>query len=106
MTTTNDPQIGLEILNQLRGMDRMCLHAWGAFNSPKINPVILMPDGLKFKTQGLVAWKGYVYIRYDYGTDLYTVEFAKIRKFEWKVEKKVEGVYFDQLAEIINRQVG
>jgi hypothetical protein len=103
--TMNDPQIAKNILAQLKALDPYCLGAWGAYNSPSVNPVMDMGDGLKFKTQGLARWKGYVYIQYDYGNDAYNITFAKIRKYEWKVEKKVEGVYVEQMVEIINRHV-
>ena len=92
--------IAKTILDQIKGMDFWALGAWGA------KDLVAMKDGLKFKTSGMVKWKGYVYIQYDEGMDLYNVIFAKIRKLEWKVEKQVDGVYFDQLVEIIDRKVG
>lgn len=88
------------ILQQIKGMDRFALGAWGAKN------LVDMGNGLKFKTSGMVKWKGYVLIELDEGQDLYNVTFGRIWRREWKVDKKVEGVYFDQLIETIDAQVG
>ena len=65
------------ILSQIKTIDPMALFAWGA------KEFINMGDGLKFKTSGMVGWKGYVYVKYDEGLDLYNVIFAKIHKYEW-----------------------
>lgn len=78
----------------------MAMMAWGS------KELVAMRDGLKFKTSGMVKWKGYVYVQYDEGQDLYNVIFAKIRKYEWVEQERVEGVFFDQLVEIIDRRVG
>jgi hypothetical protein len=88
------------IRDQIRGMDRNAFMAWGS------KELVAMKDGLKFKTSGMVRWKGYVYIQYDEGRDIYNVIFAKIRKYEWKVVKQVDGVFFDQLVSVIDGQVG
>jgi hypothetical protein len=92
-------QIANIILQQIRGTDFWALGAWGA------KEMVAMKDGLKFKTSGMVKWKGYVYVQYDEGMDLYNIIFAKIRKMEWKEEKLIDGVYFDQLVEFIDKQV-
>jgi hypothetical protein len=88
------------IRDQIRAMDRNAMMAWGS------KELVAMRDGLKFKTSGMVKWKGYVYVQYDEGQDLYNVIFAKIRKYEWIEQERVEGVFFDQLVEIIDRRVG
>lgn len=93
-------QIAKTILNQIKALDKMALFAWGA------KEFVAMNDGLKFKTSGMVKWKGYVYVHYNEGTDLYDVEFAQIRKFEWKRRSMVEGVYVEDLVRIIDEQVG
>jgi hypothetical protein len=88
------------IRDQIRALDRNALMAWGA------KDLVAMNDGLKFKTSGLVKWKGYVYVKYDEGQDLYNVIFARIRKLDWKVEKEVNGVFVEDLVSIIDGQVG
>ena len=88
------------IRDQLRAVDPMAMPAWGA------KELVNMGDGLKFKTSGMVRWKGYVYIKYDEGQDLYNVIFAQIRKMEWKELSRVDGVFADQLVSVIDAQVG
>lgn len=88
------------IRDQIRTIDPMAFGAWGTTNLTN------MGDGLKFKTTGMVKWKGYVYVKYDYGADLYNVIFAKIRKGEWKVEKQVDQVFCEDLVNVIDQKVG
>lgn len=88
------------IRDQIRTIDRFALGAWGA------KDLVAMRDGLKFKTSGMVKWKGYVYVKYDEGMDLYDVIFARVRKLEWVEDEKVEGVYAEDLVRIIDARVG
>jgi hypothetical protein len=88
------------ILNQIKMLDRRALMAWGA------KEFVAMNDGLKFKSSGLVRWKGYVYVHYNEGTDLYDIEFAQIRKMQWNRKKMIEGVFVEDLVRIIDEQVG
>lgn len=57
---------------------------------------------LKIKVNGFLH-KGWVYISYDEGTDLYDISLLSMDKKE--VVKMEEGVYFDQLGELIDRCV-
>lgn len=88
------------IRGQLYAMDPMAMPAWGA------KELVNMGDGLKFKTSGMCRWKGYVYIKYDEGQDLYNVIFAKIRKAEWIEVARRDGVFVEDLIPIIDAQVG
>jgi len=88
------------IFNQIKLLDRAAMMAWGA------KDLVAMSDELKFKTSGMVRWKGYVYIKYDAAQDLYNVIFAKIRKMEWIVQKEVNGVFVEDLVNVIDAQVG
>jgi hypothetical protein len=63
-------------------------------------------NGLKFKTSGMVKWKGYVYIKYDEGSDLYNIDFFRMRGVDIKYDKQVEGVFAEDLVDFINAQVG
>jgi hypothetical protein len=92
--------IAKTILSQIKQIDVFALGAWGA------KDLIAMSDGLKFKTSGMVKWKGYVYIQYDYGQDLYNVIFGWVRKFQWVQDEKVEGVYVEDLVRVIDSRVG
>jgi hypothetical protein len=92
--------IAKTILSQIKSIDFWAMGSWGA------KDLVAMNDGLKFKTSGMVKWKGYVYVKYDYGQDLYDVIFARIRKMEWIEDEKVEGVYAEDLVRIIDARVG
>ena len=88
------------ILGQIKALDFWALGAWGAKDMVALN------DGLQFKTSGMVRWKGIVQVKYDEGQDLYNVIFGRIRKYEWKIDNQVEGVFVEDLVEVINSQVG
>ena len=92
--------IAKTIINQIQSIDNWAFGTWGAKN------LVAMPDGLKFQSSGMTAWKGHVYIQYDEGQDLYNIIFGKIRKSVWKEQNRIEGVFCDQLVELIDRQVG
>lgn len=92
--------IAQTILSQIKTLDRMAMMAWGA------KELVNMGDGLKFKTSGMTPWKGYVYVKYDAGMDLYNIEFFRIRKYEVKVDKQIESVYAEDLVSIIDSFVG
>ena len=47
-----------------------------------------------------------VIIDYNQGTDLYDIEFGKVRKHEYKKIKKYESVYADQLVKIFEEVTG
>lgn len=84
------------IIHQIRSLDPLAFAAWGA------KEFVNMNNGLKFKTSGLCKWKGYVYVKYNEGLDLYDIEFAKVRNLEWKKEKEVKGLYYDQIIDVID----
>ena len=88
------------ILSQIKTIDPMALFAWGA------KDLLNMGDGLKFKTSGMTPWKGYVYIKYDEGKDLYQIQFFRFRKMEVKYDKTVDDVYAEDLVRIIDDFVG
>lgn len=92
--------IAQTILEQIKTIDRMALYAWGA------KDFVNMGDGLKFKTSGMTPWKGQVYIKYNYGRDLYEIQFFRVRKAEIKVDKVLEDVYAEDLVSVIDSFVG
>lgn len=92
-------QIAQTIISQINALDRWAMGAWGAKER------VAMKDGLKFKTSGMVRWKGYVYIKLN-GRDLYDVMFFRIRGVEMKIDKEVKDIYADMLVDVINDQVG
>lgn len=88
------------ILSQIKTIDPRAMWAWGS------KDLMNMGDGLKFKTSGMTPWKGYVYIKYNEGKDLYEVQFFRFRKMEVKYDKKVEDVYAEDLVNVIDSFVG
>lgn len=92
--------IAQTILSQIKTLDRLALMAWGT------KEMMNTGDGLKFKTSGLVRWKGYVHIRYDSGQDLYNIDFFKIRNRSLKYTKRVDGVFAEDMVRIIDEVVG
>ena len=71
------------------------IFSWG-FNSP-----IGLENGLRFSVNGF-KHKGNVAVRYNDGLDLFDIE---ILTFENEVIENIDGVYFDQLIEIIDNRV-
>ena len=91
--------VAVEIREQIRALDRLALLAWGA------KEFLDMGDGLKFKTSGLTKWKGYVYVKYDVGADLYNVDFFKIRNADIKYTERLVGVFVGDLVRVIDKVV-
>ena len=69
--------------------------SWG-FNNP-----IGLENGLRFSVNGF-KHKGNVVVRYNEGMDLFDVE---IITSENEVIETIDGVYFDQLIEVIDNRV-
>lgn len=88
------------IRDQIRALDRFAFGAWGT------KDMVNMGDGLKFKTSGMVRWKGQVYVKYNEGTDLYDIDFFRIRKAEIKYDQRLEGVFAEDLVGVIDKVVG
>ena len=93
-------EVGKTIHQQIKTIDPMALFAWGA------KDMVYMRDGFKFKTSGMVKKKCVVYIRYNYGQDLYEVIYGRMRKMEWIVDNTVNGVYAEDLVKTIDHYVG
>ena len=92
--------IAQTILSQIKTIDPRATCAWGA------KELVNMGDGLKFKTSGMVKWKGYVYIKYNEGTDLYDIEFFRIRNCEIKCDNGMTDIYAEDLVRVIDSVVG
>jgi hypothetical protein len=92
--------IAKTILQQIKTIDARALMAWGA------KEFVNTGNGLKFKTSGLTPYKGWVHVKYNDGQDLYEVEFFRIRKLAVRVDKTVDGVYAENLVEVIDSYVG
>ncbi len=90
--------VGQTIYSQLKATSVREMMCWG-FCQP-----IDMGDGLKFKVSGL-KFRGYIYVKYDEGADLYIVQLATIRKKEWKVKLEIKDIFFDELGTTIDSLV-
>jgi len=69
--------------------------SWG-FNSQKP-----MQNGLSFKVQGFLH-RGWVSIEYNEGSDLFDIKLLNNQLIE---VKSIEGVYFDELVDVIDDAV-
>jgi hypothetical protein len=69
--------------------------SWG-FNNP-----VALDNGLRFSVNGF-KHKGNVAVKYNEGLDLFDVE---ILTFQNEVIETIEGMYFDQLVEVIDNRV-
>ena len=72
----------------------MVVWSWG-FNSP-----IALEKGLRFRVQGF-KFRGVVEVLYNEGQDLFDIFFIKRNK----MVEYINGVYFDQLVEVIDDYV-
>ena len=84
------------ILSILR-MELMVVFSWG-FHRPTALP---NDEGLAFKVNGF-KHKGWVFVRYNEGNDLFDVE---LRNKSLNVVRSIEDVYFDQLVAVIDNAV-
>ena len=88
------------ILSQIKTLDWSAMIAWGA------KDLVDMSEGLKFKTSGMVKWKGYVYVKYNEGNDLYDIDFFRVRGVDVKYVKQAKGIYAEDLVWVIDGVVG
>ena len=84
------------ILSQIKTIAPHAMWAWGA------NSLVDTKGGLQFKVGGLTKFKGYVHVKLDEGNDLYDIEFFKIRESEVKVTNTFNGIYAEDLVDIID----
>lgn len=96
----SDPTIAQTIVSQINAIDPMAFAAWGARDKSYTD------DTFQFKSSGMTRWKGFVDIKYNYGTDMYDIKFMRVRKMEVVVDKEVEGVCAPELVRVIDAQVG
>lgn len=78
-------------------MELMVVFSWG-FHRPTALP---NDEGLAFKVNGF-KHKGWVFVRYNEGKDLFDVE---LRGNDMTIISVIEDVYFDQLVNVIDHAV-
>lgn len=96
----SDPTVAQTIVSQINAIDPTAFAAWGAKNKNYTD------DTFQFKSSGMTRWKGFVDIKYNYGSDMYTVKFMRVRKMEVIVDKEVDDVFAPDLVKVIDEQVG
>lgn len=77
------------------GTSQNIVWSWG-FNSPKP-----LDNGLTFKVQGFLH-KGWVKVEYNEGSDLFDIKLLSDQLIEVKF---IEGIYVDQLVDVIDDSV-
>lgn len=84
---------------QLMGTGATKVWSWGSHAWAQIDEMTL-----QFKVQGR-HFHGHVRIAYDEGYDLYVIHFGHWRNRQWKNIETIDGVYFDQMVDIIDQKV-
>ena len=90
--------IAKTILEQIRTIDPRATWAWGA------KDFVNTGAGLQFKVGGLAKFKGHVHVKLN-ASDLYDVEFYKIRAGNIKVTNKFDDVFAEDLVNVIDSVV-
>jgi hypothetical protein len=86
------------ILDQIQAIDRRAIWAWGGKDFVNVG------DGVQFKVGGMAKFKGHVLIKLN-ASDLYDIEFYKIRAGAVKTVAKEADVYAEDLVRIIDAVV-
>jgi len=68
--------------------------------------MIANTNGLQFKSTGMCRWKGWVDVKYNEGTDLYDIDFFRIRAGKLIMDRTATDVYAEDLVSVIDAQVG
>ncbi len=99
-------EIAKTILEQIKCTDRWALGAWGA-NNYVGGKVDGENEGVKFKVSSTKTKRGtWVMITLDEGADLYNIKMYRILKTDVKYDYELEGIYCDQLVEILDSVIG
>lgn len=88
------------IRQQIFTLDRMAFMAWG------VKEMVANTNGLQFKSSGMTRWKGWINVKYNEGTDLYDIDFFRIRAGKLIMDSKVTDIYSEDLVRTIDAQVG
>ena len=87
------------ILSQIKIIDAYAMMAWGA------KDLVNTSKGLQFRVGGLAKFKGLVHVKYNKVTDLYDIDFIKIKKHMPVVVKTSEGVFAQDMVNTIDAVV-
>ncbi len=88
--------IAKTILTQIKTLDPRALWAWGA------KDLVATKEGLQFRTGGMAKHKGLVHVKYNQGSDLYDIDFLKIKKGVPTVVQSSNEVFVEDLVGTID----
>lgn len=94
-----DMTVARTIRSQIAALDHWAWGAWGVRNAMGLD------DGIQFDVNGL-KFKGKVIIKLT-AMDDYTITFGRMNRktFDFDVKHTAEGVYCDQLVEILDHYI-
>lgn len=84
---------------QLFASGAMKVWSWGSHAWMQMDELTL-----QFKVQGR-HFHGHVRVAYDEGYDLYNIHFGHWRNRQWKDLETIDGVYCDQMVDMIDQKV-
>lgn len=94
-----ESKVSQTIYDQIESLDRFAFASWGSKN------FVGSDKALQFDVRG-PKFKGRVIVTYDRGKDTYIVEFGNIRKLDWKLKKRIEPVFAQDLVNVLDGQIG
>ena len=109
----NNLEVANTIRSQIRALDFWALGGWGANQYIGSGPGDICFDGqeiirtqgyLKFQVKGS-KFRGWILIALN-AKDTYDIYAYTIRKIECKLRHHIEGIYCDQLVEILDDLIG
>lgn len=97
----SNPEVAKTIMSQINTLDRWAFGAWGA------RQFVYGDNFIQFKCSGTKIKRGGIAtIELDYGKDLYNIKLQRVYNFEVTTLNEIEGIYADQLVEILDSYIG
>lgn len=94
-----DLTIVKEIYGQLTKMYPQKVMSWGAHKFQYVNETTI-----QFSVNGH-HFKGQIRIELDCGMDLYNIHYGHFKNFSWQNIETQEGIYMDQVHELIDKKI-
>lgn len=92
--------IAQTIVQQIKAQDKWAMASWGA------NELVALEDGIQFRVKGAhVKSGGRVQVRLN-ATDTYDIRLIRVRGMNVKELGSADGVYVDQLVDILDGLIG
>lgn len=87
------------IISQIKAIDGRAFWAWGA------KDLVNTGKGLQFRVGGMAKFKGLVHVKYNEATDLYDIDFMKIKKGVPTIVHTDNDVFVEDLVNVIDLTV-